>query len=118
MSNPREKISACIICFNEERKIRRCLESVKWCDEIIVIDSFSTDRTVDICKEFTDRVYQREWLGYVGQRNMIRDLATHPWILYLDSDEEVSIGLRDEILGEFEAGPGAVAGFEFPRLVF
>lgn len=113
----REKISACIIAFNEERKIRRCIESVRWCDEILVVDSFSTDRTVEICREYTDRVVQREWLGYVGQRNMIRDMATHPWILYLDSDEEVSIGLRDEILHEFEY-PDGTAGFEFPRQVF
>jgi glycosyltransferase involved in cell wall biosynthesis len=72
----REKISACIICFNEERKIRRCLRSVAWCDEIVVMDSFSTDRTVAICREFTDRVLQHAWLGYVGQRNLVRDAAT------------------------------------------
>lgn len=114
----REKISACIICFNEERKIRRCLRSVAWCDEIVVMDSFSTDRTVAICREFTDRVLQHAWLGYVGQRNLVRDAATHPWILYLDSDEEVSDGLREEILGHFERGPGDVAGYEFPRQVY
>ncbi len=114
----REKISACIIAFNEERKIRRCLQSVTWCDEIIVMDSFSTDRTPDICREFTDRVVQHEWLGYVGQRNTIRDLASHPWILYLDSDEEISDGLRDEILAEFDPGPPKHDGYEFPRQVY
>ena len=85
-----EKISACVIAFNEERKIKRCLQSLTWCDEIIVLDSFSTDRTVEICKEFTARVYQHEWLGYVGQRNLVREMSTYPWILFLDSDEEVS----------------------------
>lgn len=113
-----EKISACIIAFNEERKIRRCLQSVAWCDEIIVIDSFSTDRTVSICREFTDRVIQHEWLGYVGQRNMIRDLAKHPWILYLDSDEEVSSGLRDEIQSHMRNWDGVTMGYEFPRQVY
>jgi glycosyltransferase involved in cell wall biosynthesis len=114
----REKISACVIVFNEERKIRRCLESVTWCDEIVVVDSFSTDGTLAICREFTDRIYQHEWLGYVGQRNLCRSHATHPWVLYLDSDEEVSPALRDEILWRFEEGTGTYVGFEFPRLVY
>jgi len=115
---PREKISACVITFNEERKIRRCLQSLAWCDELVVVDSFSTDHTVEICREFTDRVYQREWLGYVGQRNTVRELAQHPWILFLDSDEEVSPGLREEILAEFERGHNATIGYEFPRQVY
>ena len=114
----REKISACIIAFNEERKIRRCLQSVAWCDEIVVVDSFSTDRTVEICREFTDRVVQHPWSGYVGQRNFSREQANHPWILFLDSDEQVSEGLRDEILAEFERGTGSIDGYEFPRQVF
>ncbi len=104
--------------FNEERKIRRCLESVRWCDEIVILDSFSTDRTVEICREYTDRVVQQSWLGYVGQRNQLRELATGPWVLVLDSDEEVSPGLRDEIQAELERDSGDVAGYEFPRLVY
>jgi len=114
----REKISACVAVFNEERKIGRCLQSLAWCDEIVIVDSFSTDRTVEVCREFTDRVYQREWLGYVGQRNMVRDLALHPWVLSMDSDEEVSPALRDEILSEFERGTEEIAGYEFPRQVY
>ena len=114
----REKISACVIAFNEERKIKRCLQSLTWCDEIIVLDSFSTDRTVEICKEFTPRVYQHEWLGYVGQRNLVREMSTHPWILFLDSDEEVCPALRDEILAHFERGTGQYLGYEFPRQVY
>jgi glycosyltransferase involved in cell wall biosynthesis len=114
----REKISACVIAFNEERKIRRCLQSLTWCDEIIVLDSFSTDRTVEICKEFTTRVYQHEWLGYVGQRNLVREMSTHPWILFLDSDEEVCPDLREEICAEFNRGTGQYLGYEFPRQVY
>ncbi len=114
----REKISACVIAGNEERKIGRCLQSLTWCDEIVLIDSFSTDRTVELARQFTDRVYQHEWLGYVGQRNLVREYATHPWILFMDSDEEMSPALRDEILAEFERGPGRVAGYEFPRQVY
>jgi len=114
----REKISACVITFNEERKIARCLRSVTWCDEIVVLDSFSTDRTVEICRQFTDRVYQHEWLGYVGQRNLIRDMANFPWVFFLDSDEEVSLGLREEIIHEFERGTDPYVGYEFPRQVY
>lgn len=114
----REKISACVTAGNEEAKIRRCLESLKWCDEIVVVDSFSTDRTVEVCREYTDRVYQHEWLGYIGQKNLIRGMASHPWVLFLDADEEVSPELREEILAEFEKGPDPYDGYQFPRQVF
>ncbi|MBA4386911.1 MAG: glycosyltransferase family 2 protein [Verrucomicrobia bacterium] len=115
----REKISVCITAGNEEKNIRRCLESVKWADEIIVVDSFSTDRTVEICLEYTDMVYRHRWLGYIGQKNLIKDLAEGPWILFIDADEEISPELRDEITGEFEGGSAAaVAGYEFPRMVW
>ena len=114
----REKISACVIVFNEERKIERCLTSLAWCDEIVVVDSFSTDRTLELARKHTPLIYQHEWLGYVGQRNMIREKASHPWILYLDSDEEVSPALRDEILHHFNTGTAPYLGFEFPRLVY
>lgn len=114
----RDQISACVISGNEEYKIRRCLQSLTWCDEIILLDSYSTDRTIEIAREFTDRVYQHEWLGYVGQRNLVREYARHPWILFMDSDEEMSPALRDEILAEFNRGTGRYLGFEFPRQVY
>lgn len=114
----REKISACILTFNEEQKIARCLESLTWCDEIIVLDSFSTDRTVEICRQFTPNVHQCEWRGYVGQRNTVREYAQHPWVLFMDSDEEVSPDLKDEILTEFEQGTHDFVGYEFPRQVY
>ena len=113
----REKVSACVTAGNEEKNIRRCLESLSWCDEIVVVDSFSTDRTVEICKEYTSRVYQHEWLGYIGQKNLIREMATFEWIFFLDADEEVTPELRDEILNELEKGSGNYVGFEFPRRV-
>jgi len=114
----RDKISACVLTFNEERKIERCLRSISWCDEIVIMDSFSTDATLSLCRRFTERVYQHEWQGYVGQRNLIRDMAMHSWILFLDSDEEVSPILRDEILHEFENGTGEYVGYRFPRQVY
>jgi glycosyltransferase involved in cell wall biosynthesis len=115
----REKISACITAGNEEKNIRRCLESVKWADEILVVDSFSTDQTTTICREYTNLVYEHRWLGYIGQKNLIKGLASGPWILFIDADEEISPALRDEILDEFNSGrSSSFAGFEFPRMVF
>jgi glycosyltransferase involved in cell wall biosynthesis len=114
----RERISACITAGNEEKNIRRCIESVRWADEIVVVDSYSTDRTPEICREYTDLVYQHSWQGYIGQKNLIKDLATGPWILFIDADEEVSPELRQEIIAEFESGRSKdVAGYEFPRIV-
>jgi glycosyltransferase involved in cell wall biosynthesis len=114
----REKISACITACNEELNIRRCLESVRWADEIIVVDSFSTDRTVEVCRRYTPSVFQHAWLGYIGQKNMVKDMASHPWVLFVDADEEVSPGLREAIRFEFDSGScQAYAGYEFPRMV-
>lgn len=114
----REKISACVLTFNEEQKIGRCLESLVWCDELVVLDSFSTDHTVEICRRFTDKVFQREWLGYVGQRNTVRGFAEYPWVLFMDSDEEMSPALRDEIISVFESSHADYVGYEFPRQVY
>lgn len=119
MSEPANTISACITCLNEEDNIRRCLESVKWADEIVVVDSFSRDNTVAICREYTDRVYQHEWLGYIGQKNLIKKMATGRWILFLDADEAVSPGMREAIRREFASGAcEQYAGYRFPRIVW
>lgn len=115
--NRKYPISVCIITFNEESRIRDCLESVKWVDDIVVVDSFSTDKTVDICREYTERVYQRAWPGNIDQKNYTSGLAKHDWILSLDADERVSLGL----IGEIQAvvhNPGDTVGFFFPRRSF
>jgi glycosyltransferase involved in cell wall biosynthesis len=111
------KISACVTTFNEEQNIVRCLKSLAWCDEIVVVDSLSTDRTVELCRQFTDRVYQHQWLGYIGQKNLIRRLASHEWVLFLDADEEVSPALRDEVIEELARNGQKFAGYQFPRMV-
>lgn len=115
----RDKISACLTVGNEERNIRRCLSSLSWVDEIIVVDSFSKDQTFEICRQYTDRVYQHEWLGYVGQKDLIKKMAIHPWILFIDGDEEVSSELKQEIIEEFESERNRnYSGYEFPRKVY
>lgn len=111
----RAAISACIICFNEEGNIQRCLDSVKWADEIVVVDSFSTDKTVHICRAYTDRVYVRYWDGYVDQKNYCLNLASNRWVLSIDADEELSPGLAEEIKREFADGEPPYDGFYFPR---
>jgi glycosyltransferase involved in cell wall biosynthesis len=104
----RPKISAVVITFNEEKKIERCLRSLCWVDEIIIVDSFSTDRTVEICKRYTGRVYQHPWPHSSSQQRNIADrYATYDWILALDADEVATVGLRDEILDKFTNGPRA-----------
>ncbi|NUO08374.1 MAG: glycosyltransferase family 2 protein [Candidatus Brocadia sp.] len=110
-------ISACIITLNEESRIHDCLESIKWVDEIIVVDSFSTDKTVDICREYTSRVYQRAWPGNIDQKNYTIGLAKNDWVLCLDADERLSPGLAEEIK-EAVNNPGNSIGFFFPRRSF
>lgn len=114
-------ISAFVVCKNEERNIRRCLESLKWCDDIIVVDSGSTDRTVEICQEYTNRIYFREWNGHREQKQHALDLCNHDWVVHLDSDEECSMELRGQIqalLHRPEAVRNHVSGFLCSRLVF
>jgi glycosyltransferase involved in cell wall biosynthesis len=110
-------ISICIICFNEEKNINRCLESSTWADEIIVVDSISQDRTVEIAKEYTDKVYQRAWPGYVDQKNFALSKAKSDWILSIDADEEISQSLKDEIRREIKK-KDAKDGYRIPRLSF
>ena len=114
----RRKLSATIITFNEEHNIRRCLESIKWVDEIIVVDSFSTDRTVEICKEYTDRVIQREWPGHVRQKQFALEQATGDWVLSLDADECLSEQSIRELQETVLDDNPAVDGFIFPRKSF
>jgi glycosyltransferase involved in cell wall biosynthesis len=110
-----QKITAAIITYNEEHRIERCLMSLDWVDEIVIIDSFSTDRTVDICKRYTQKVFQHAWPNnYAEQKTRSHEHASHDWILFIDADEVVTRSLRDEIIALFKAGPVADA-FGIPR---
>ncbi|HUV03780.1 MAG TPA: glycosyltransferase family 2 protein [Armatimonadota bacterium] len=111
----RTSISAVIITFNEEANIRRCLESVKWADEIVVVDSGSSDGTLKICKEYGCRVFNHEWEGYARQKNFaIGSAAADAWILSLDADEEVTPELADEIRAALNSNDAAHA-YSMPR---
>ena len=94
-----KKISATIITLNEEDKIRQCLESLQGvADEIVVVDSLSTDNTKSICEEFGVRFIEQKWLGYSEQKNLANDIASHDWILSIDADEVLSDELKKSIL--------------------
>ena len=96
----REKISAFIICFNEEADISACLNSISFCDEIVVIDSFSADKTVEIAEQYGAKVIQRAWPGYRAQKAFGLASCKHDWVLNLDADERADDELRNAILSE------------------
>jgi glycosyltransferase involved in cell wall biosynthesis len=91
-------ISAIIITKNDEASIGKCLESISWVDEIIVVDSGSTDNTVKISKSYGAKVYTRSWKGFGFQKNKALNLAKKKWILSIDADERVTADLKDYIL--------------------
>ncbi len=111
------RISACIISFNEERNIDACLESVAWCDEILVVDSFSTDRTAEIARARGARVVQAAWPGHVAQKNRAVDEALCEWVLAIDCDERVTPRLRRAIETRLASG-GDADGFAISRKLF
>ncbi len=92
-----QNISVIIIAKNEEQNIEDCLRSVQWADEIILVDSESEDRTLEIARGYTQKIFTRKWEGYSKQKNYALSLASNEWILSVDADERVSPELRDEI---------------------
>jgi glycosyltransferase involved in cell wall biosynthesis len=109
------KISATIITFNEERNIARVIESLRCCEEILVLDSGSNDRTVEIADKLGARVVEASWHGYAAQKNIAAELAAHGWILSLDADESLSEALEAEIWQIKKSGP-KFDGYTVPRL--
>jgi len=109
-------ISAIIITFNEEQDIEDCLESVAFCDEIVVVDSGSTDATRNIAARLGARVIVNPWPGFSKQKNLAVSLATSDWILHVDADERVTAESRDEILAAIRAPAQPHNGFFLPRL--
>ncbi|MGR3317857.1 MAG: glycosyltransferase family 2 protein [Candidatus Anammoxibacter sp.] len=110
-NSAKAQVSVCIITFNEEDRIKDCLESVIWADEIIVVDSYSTDKTVAICKEYTDKVFSNEWPGNIAQKNYALNIAGKEWVLFLDADERVSDELSRAIRKELNNSELKFNGF-------
>ena len=106
------KLSAVIITKNEESNIKRCLESLEFADEILVVDSGSTDRTIDICKDFNCKVIITDWKGFGLTKKYAVDNASFDWILSIDADEVVSMELKTEIGILLESPPDKAFGIK------
>ena len=108
-------LSAIVITRNEERNIRECLESVKWVNEIIIVDAGSTDRTIEIAKEFTKNIFNRPWDGYGVAKNFGLSQCTSEWVLWLDADERVTLELQKEMLCMLSSVDQKVTALSMPR---
>jgi len=114
-------VSALIICLNEESNIEDCLRSVVWCDEIVLIDGNSSDKTIDIASKYTDRIYRNEWKGFAEQRKFGLTKAEGEWIFSLDADERCTESLAEEIknlLSDTGSSGNHISGYAIPRKSF
>jgi len=107
-------LSVVMLSYNKEDLIAKCLDSVKWADDIIVVDDCSTDKTVDVARQYTDRVYVRKMEQEGRQRNWAYAQAKNTWVLSLDDDEVVTPELKEEIKKTVSANPKE-SGFTMPR---
>jgi len=107
-------LSVILITRNEEANLERCLRSIAWVDEIIVVDSNSTDRTPEIARHFKAKLFNPEWKGFGPAKQYALDQATSDWVLSIDADEEVSFTLKNEIQQLLESGPEK-DGYFIPR---
>ena len=116
-TGPQPRVSCTVIAQDEEAMIEGCLASVAWCDEIVVVDGGSADRTVAVARRFTDRVLSHAWPGHRAQKQFALEATTGDWVLNLDADERVSPELVSEIRAALAEVPPGVGGFAIPRLV-
>jgi glycosyltransferase involved in cell wall biosynthesis len=113
----RRKLSAVLIARDEEQRLARCLETLAFADEIVVVESGSTDRTVEVARRFTDRVVTLPWRGFGPQKQAAVALASHDLVLNVDCDEQVPPELAAEI-GALQAAPSLAAAYAIPRRTF
>ncbi|MBF0328110.1 MAG: glycosyltransferase family 2 protein [Nitrospirae bacterium] len=106
-------VSIAIIVKNEERNIAEALESVRDFDDIVVVDSFSDDRTVELCRKYTDRVYQHEWVNFSKHKQIAVDYAKNEWVFILDADERATPALKAEIVSRIK--DEKISGYFAPR---
>lgn len=107
------ELTVLIPTYNAEDTIKECLESVKWADDIIIVDSFSTDDTLEICREYTDRIYQHEYINSAAQKNWSLQWVYTKWLLQIDADEYIEPALRDEIISKLST-PSKKDGYFIP----
>ena len=114
----RPKISACIITLNEADRIRDCIASLDFCDEVVLVDSYSTDKTREIATECGARVIERDWPGCLKQREFSFAAAENDWVLCMDADECISPELKEAIIGLRDAGFVGVRGWKLSRISY
>lgn len=114
----RQKLSAFVICLNEERNIKRALRSLSWCDEILLVDSGSKDKTLQIASEYTDKIIYNPWPGHSAQKQFALERCTHDWVLNIDADEEVSMELKSEIEKILRSPQAECEGYNICRLIY
>lgn len=112
---PPPMISILLPTYNNAATIRHTLECIKWADEILVADSFSTDATLDICREYGARIVQHEYINSAKQKNWAAPQCRHEWVLQIDTDETLEPELKDEILCAIRNAPENIAAFRIPR---
>ncbi len=108
------KVSAAIITFNEEIIIEKTLSKLDWCDEIVIIDSGSTDKTIEICKKYNCNIYHNEFKGFGQQKQIALDKCKNNWVLSIDADEVLSDALREELINTFKSDKIKYNGFYLP----
>ena len=118
MNSPSADLSVIVITRNEERNIVDCLKSVSWADDLVVVDSQSTDRTADLARTLTSNVFVEEWKGYGGMKNFALSKCKKEWVLWLDADERVTPELRGEIEAILRENGQVVSGFEVARKAY
>ena len=111
----RTRISILLPTYNCARTVRATLESVQWADEILVVDSFSTDGTLDVCREFGARILQHEYVNSASQKNWALPQCRHEWVLQIDSDEVLSPELREEAAKAAASAAPGLDAFRIPR---
>ncbi|AFM25283.1 glycosyltransferase family 2 protein [Desulfomonile tiedjei] len=109
-------LSVAVIAKNEADRIRALLDSVKFADEVLVVDSGSTDETVELCRSLGARVIHQDWMGYAAQKQFAMDSASGQWVLSLDADEAISPESANEITAAIRSCGHEVHGFSLPRL--
>ncbi len=114
----RRPVSACVITRDEASNVGDCIASLGFADEVVVVDSGSTDDTREIARRAGARVIEQEFLGHVRQKQLAVDEATHDWVFCIDADERVDPALAAEIVAALEAPDDAVAGYEVARHTF
>ncbi len=113
-----EKVSAVIIVYNEEHNLPACLDTVSWADEIVVVDSHSQDRTVEVARKYTDAVYQKEYQGHIDKKRFAVSKASHDWVFSIDADERATPGLVEQIKEALRKGGDSRVAYTMPRLTW